>query len=163
MHGPLLGSQSEEARFMDQPRILMCPPDFYGIEYEINPWMHVAVQVDHALAQAQWEALHRTYLDLGLEIELAEPVAGLPDMVFTANAAVVWDGRAVLSNFHHAERAGEEPHWPSASSADSMKPADSSSGVVWALPTTNAPASSTTKVSVIVPPASMASTRGRRG
>ena len=22
-----------------QPRILMCPPDYYGIEYEINPWM----------------------------------------------------------------------------------------------------------------------------
>jgi N-dimethylarginine dimethylaminohydrolase len=91
--------------------VLMCRPDHYGIEYEINPWMHVAVQVDHALAQAQWEALHRTYLDLGLAIELAEPVAGLPDMVFTANAAVLWDGRAVLSNFHHAERAGEEPHW----------------------------------------------------
>jgi N-dimethylarginine dimethylaminohydrolase len=91
--------------------VLMCRPDHYGIEYEINPWMHVAVQVDHALAQAQWEALHRTYLDLGLEIDLAEPVAGLPDMVFTANAAVLWDGRAVLSNFHHAERAGEEPHW----------------------------------------------------
>jgi N-dimethylarginine dimethylaminohydrolase len=91
--------------------VLMCRPDHYGIEYEINPWMHVAVQVDHELAQAQWEALHRTYLDLGLEVELAEPVAGLPDMVFTANAAVLWDGRAVLSNFHHAERAGEEPHW----------------------------------------------------
>ena len=89
----------------------MCRPDHYGIEYEINPWMRVAVQVDHALAQAQWDALHRTYLDLGLAIELAEPVAGLPDMVFTANAAVLWDGRAVLSNFHHAERAGEEPHW----------------------------------------------------
>ena len=26
---------------MRQPRILMCPPDYYGIEYEINPWMHV--------------------------------------------------------------------------------------------------------------------------
>ena len=25
---------------MRQARILMCPPDFYGIEYEINPWMH---------------------------------------------------------------------------------------------------------------------------
>jgi len=24
----------------ETPRILMCPPDFYGIEYEINPWMH---------------------------------------------------------------------------------------------------------------------------
>ena len=91
--------------------VLMCRPDHYGIEYEINPWMHVAVQVDHALAQQQWEALHTTYTDLGLEIKLATPVAGLPDMVFTANAAVLWDGRAVLSNFHHPERAGEEPHW----------------------------------------------------
>ena len=63
------------------------------------------------LATAQWEALHRTYVDLGVEIELAKPVAGLPDMVFTANAAVLWDGRAVLSNFHHAERQGEEAHW----------------------------------------------------
>ena len=38
-------------------------------------------------------------------------MAGLPDMVFTANAAVLWDDRAVLSNFHHAERQGEEQHW----------------------------------------------------
>jgi two-component system, OmpR family, response regulator len=91
--------------------VLMCRPDHFGIEYEINPWMHVAVQVDHALAAAQWDALHSTYVDLGLDIELATPVASLPDMVFTANAAVLWDGRAVLSNFHHAERQGEEVHW----------------------------------------------------
>ncbi len=43
-----------------------------------------------------------------------------------------------------------------------MKPTDSSSGVVCALPTTNEPASSTMNVSVIVPPASIASTRGVR-
>ena len=91
--------------------VLMCRPDHFGIEYEINPWMHVAVKVDHALAESQWESLHRTYVDLGVEIELAAPVAGLPDMVFTANAAVLWDGRAVLSNFHHPERQGEETHW----------------------------------------------------
>jgi hypothetical protein len=24
---------------MRTPRILMCSPDYYGIEYEINPWM----------------------------------------------------------------------------------------------------------------------------
>ena len=30
--------------------VLMCRPDHFGIEYEINPWMHVAIQVDHALA-----------------------------------------------------------------------------------------------------------------
>ena len=37
-----------EGRVMRQPRILMCPPDYYGIEYEINPWMHV----DHARVSA---------------------------------------------------------------------------------------------------------------
>src|SRR6516165_4507594 len=55
---------------------------------------------------------------------------------------------------------GSEPHWPSASRADATKPSDSSSGVVCALPTTNDPRSSTMNVSVIVPPASIASTRG---
>ena len=40
--------------------VLMCRPDHFGIEYEINPWMHIAVQVDHALAAAQWDALYRT-------------------------------------------------------------------------------------------------------
>ena len=91
--------------------ILMCRPDHFGIEYEINPWMHVAVEVDHHLAVKQWEALHALYLELGQEIALAESVAGLPDMVFTANAAVTWRHHAVLSRFHHAERAGEEAHW----------------------------------------------------
>ncbi len=91
--------------------ILMCRPEHFGIEYEINPWMHVAVEVDHERAVQQWGALHRLYLQRGETIELVQSVAGLPDMVFTANAAVVWRGRAVLSRFHHAERAGEESHW----------------------------------------------------
>ena len=43
-----------------------------------------------------------------------------------------------------------------------MNPTDSSSGVVCALPTTNEPARSTMNVSVIVPPASIASTLGSR-
>jgi N-dimethylarginine dimethylaminohydrolase len=94
--------------------ILMCRPDFFGVEYEINPWMHVQVSVDHQIATQQWEALHRTYTELGVDIELAEPAAGLPDMVFTANAAVVWNRAAVLSNFHHRERQGEEAHWRTA-------------------------------------------------
>ena len=33
-----------------QPRILMCPPDYYGIEYEINAWMSRERQSDHAIA-----------------------------------------------------------------------------------------------------------------
>jgi N-dimethylarginine dimethylaminohydrolase len=91
--------------------ILMCRPEHFGIEYEINPWMHVAVEVDHDRAMAQWEALHSVYRGMGESVVLTESHAGLPDMVFTANAAVVWRRRAVLSRFHHAERAGEQGHW----------------------------------------------------
>jgi N-dimethylarginine dimethylaminohydrolase len=91
--------------------ILMCRPDHFGVEYEINPWMHVEVRVNHVLATEQWRALQRTYSGLGVEMTYAEPQRGLPDMVFTANAAVVWGGKAVLSNFHHPQRQGEERHW----------------------------------------------------
>src|SRR5438132_499652 len=91
--------------------ILMCRPEYFGIEYEINPWMHVAVSVDQGRARDQWEALFATYGDLGVPVDLADPVQGQPDMVFTANAAVVWNRRAVLSNFRHDERHGEEVHW----------------------------------------------------
>ncbi len=94
--------------------ILMCRPEHFGIEYEINPWMHVAVQVDHQRAVEQWESLHSLYVELGESISLAPPVPRLPDMVFSANAAVLWRRRAVLSRFHHAERAGEEQHWRTA-------------------------------------------------
>jgi N-dimethylarginine dimethylaminohydrolase len=93
--------------------ILMCRPDHFGVEYEINPWMHVDNQVDRSRALVQWNALRRAYADLGVEVVLADPAEGLPDMVFTANAGVVWDGRAVLSRFRHPERQGEEAHWTS--------------------------------------------------
>jgi len=94
--------------------ILMCDPEYFGIEYEINPWMHVAVSVEHERAVRQWNALYETYLRLGVEVVLSTPVKGLPDMVFTANAAVLWRGRAVLSSFKFPERQGEEAHWRSA-------------------------------------------------
>ena len=44
------------------PRILMCPPDYYGIEYEINPWMNRQVGSDPAESRRQWRALHDTLL-----------------------------------------------------------------------------------------------------
>ena len=94
--------------------ILMCRPDYFGVEYEINPWMHVQVSVDHPRAAEQWETLKGTYESLGVELAFAEPRKGLPDMVFSANAAVLWGGKAVLSNFHHAQRQGEEGYWRAA-------------------------------------------------
>lgn len=93
----------------DVPQILMCPPDYYGIEYEINPWMSRARQSDRALAERQWRDLRALLESLGAKISTLEPVAGLPDLVFTANAAMVYGERAVLAHFRHSQRQAEEP------------------------------------------------------
>ena len=45
----------------------MCPPDFYGIHYEINPWMDMSRQAEHAVAVEQWQALHRHIAEAGAQ------------------------------------------------------------------------------------------------
>jgi N-dimethylarginine dimethylaminohydrolase len=95
-------------------RILMCPPDHYGIEYEINPWMDRRQPADHQLATAQWHTLRDLLVAAGAEICLVPPQPGLPDMVFTANAALIYRQTAVLSAFRHPQRQGEQMHWQSA-------------------------------------------------
>jgi N-dimethylarginine dimethylaminohydrolase len=47
---------------------------------------------------------------LGAGISLMAPVAGLPDLVFTANAAMIFRRQAILSQFRHPQRQGEEVH-----------------------------------------------------
>lgn len=93
------------------PTILMCPPDHYGIHYEINPWMSTERQADHQEAVAQWQQLRVALIAAGAAIEQVRPVEGLPDMVFTANAALVRRSTAVLSRFKHPQRSGEERHF----------------------------------------------------
>ena len=92
-----------------RPRILMCPPDHYGIEYEINPWMSRQRGADQQLAALQWQSLVSLLRELGAEISLLKAAAGLPDLVFTANAALIYQQRAILSHFRHPQRQGEEP------------------------------------------------------
>jgi N-dimethylarginine dimethylaminohydrolase len=96
-------------------RLLMCPPQHYGVNYAINPWMDPAdwARNEETLAAAsrqQWIQLRRILVELGAAIELIPPVPALPDLVFTANAAVVFDRKALLSRFRHPERRPEEPH-----------------------------------------------------
>jgi N-dimethylarginine dimethylaminohydrolase len=92
-------------------KLLLCPPDFYGIEYEINPWMDRSRNVLPADAQKQWLGLRETLESIGCEIELIEPQAKLPDMVFTANAGLVRGRKFIRSNFRFPERRGEEKHF----------------------------------------------------
>ncbi|HUY31764.1 MAG TPA: arginine deiminase-related protein [Pirellulales bacterium] len=92
-----------------QPHILMCPPDFYGIEYEINPWMSRGRPSDPAAAKRQWSDLRSLLEDVGARVSTLEPVQGLPDLVFTANAALIHHSTAVVAHFRHPQRQGEEP------------------------------------------------------
>jgi arginine dihydrolase len=89
-------------------RYLMCPPRFFDVSYSINPWMDRSVPVDRARANVQWEHLVETYERLGHDVEIIDPLAGAPDMVFSANGAVVKGGRVLTSRFRHRERAPEQ-------------------------------------------------------
>ena len=100
-------------------QFLMCAPDHFGVRYVINPWMDPKswARDDCTLREAshrEWAALRDTLLELGATIELVPPVPGLPDLVFTANAAVVLDRKALLARFRHPERQREEDHFEAA-------------------------------------------------
>src|SRR5580658_316389 len=96
---------------MKQPRILMCSPDHYGIEYEINPWMSRSRGSAPEHAHQQWRNLYETLLSLGVQVELMTPQPGLPDLVFTANAGLVFGQKFYSSRFRHEVRARESPYF----------------------------------------------------
>jgi N-dimethylarginine dimethylaminohydrolase len=87
----------------------MCRPEFFTVEYQINPWMHPEEPTDTALAVKQWDVLRTTYLDLGFDVHLIDPIKGLPDMVYAANGGFVLDGIAYGASFTYPERQPEGP------------------------------------------------------
>ena len=92
-------------------RFLMCPPDFFGVSYVINPWMEGQQgHTDATRAKKQWNALHDR-IARAADVSLIAPHAGLPDQVFTANAGLALDGRVLLSRFRCPQRRGEEFWW----------------------------------------------------
>ncbi len=92
-------------------KILMCAPDFYDVEYVINPWMEGNVHRSSRIqAVEQWRGLEKIVREHA-DVDHATPRQGLPDMVFTANAGLVIGNEVVLSRFMHPERQGEEPHF----------------------------------------------------
>jgi len=97
------------------PQLLMSPPDFFEVAYAINPWMDPQQwSLDSKRLQrdalAGWDALRATYEALGARVLVKPAAKGWPDLVFTANCAVVLDGKAILARYLKSERAGEELH-----------------------------------------------------
>ncbi len=113
MLGATMSSAVAKARF------LMCRPEYFAVSYVINPWMDPQSwacqhQKLTSASRREWSALRHTLLGLGAAVELLPPVHGLPDLVFTANAAIVLDRKVLLAHFRHPERQREEPHFEAA-------------------------------------------------
>ncbi|CAN5232755.1 arginine deiminase-related protein [soil metagenome] len=87
----------------------MCRPLYFTVSYRINPWMHPEEPTDTSLAVRQWDLLRQTYLDLGVDVQLIEPIEGLPDMVYAANGGTVIDGIAYGASFSYPQRQREAP------------------------------------------------------
>lgn len=87
-------------------RILMCPPDYFTVEYEINPWMDANAVVDSELAKDQWKNLHQEIARIEPNIELVNPQPGLPDLVFI-DAGFLYKNVFIPSNFRFPERQAE--------------------------------------------------------
>jgi N-dimethylarginine dimethylaminohydrolase len=118
-------------RTAQRRRYLMCRPEHFTVSYRINPWMEPTKPTDTAKAVRQWQELHDTYLSLGHEVELIDPVPGLPDMVYTANGGFIVDGRALGVKFRVPERSGEEQpfmDWFAANGFDVVEPGEVQEG-----------------------------------
>ncbi len=91
--------------------LLMCSPKLYDVNYVINPWMEGNLgRSNHSLAMTQWQSLYDVLNELA-DVLLIDPVAGSPDIVFTANAGLARGRTVALSSFFHRERQDEEQHF----------------------------------------------------
>ena len=92
-------------------KILMCPPDFFTVDYVINPWMAGNEgSMSLELAKKQWQSLRDAISEFAEVVEI-DPQPELPDMVFTANAGAVYGNKAIASHFMPHERRPEEAHF----------------------------------------------------
>ena len=65
--------------------------------------------VNNTLATSQWQGLINKLILAGEDIFYLNPIDNLPDLVFTANSALIVNNKAIISNFRDKERQGETP------------------------------------------------------
>ena len=88
-------------------KYLMCAPQYFSIDYEINPWMNMQTSVDLKKTQQQWQAVYDTLKHLGAEIVLIEPQPNLPDMTFAGDCGLAIGNTFLVANFRHEQRQRE--------------------------------------------------------
>jgi len=93
-----------------RPTFLMCPPEWYGVDYVLNPWMAGNVhRSSRDLAFAQWKGIHNVLRSVA-DVRLLHPEPHCPDMVFVGHAALVHHGVAAVSSFSLPERRAESTY-----------------------------------------------------
>ncbi|MDE3116038.1 MAG: amidinotransferase [Pseudomonadota bacterium] len=97
-----------------KPMILITDAGHFEVSYVINPWMSPdAWSKDREgyrqKSLAASDGLRRALETAGAEVLKIDGAAGLPDMVFPANAGIVLDRRMLVARFRYPERRGEEP------------------------------------------------------
>ena len=70
-------------------KVLLCPPDYFDVVDQKNPYMTREFAVDRAKARKQWENLREVLQQSACDVETISPVEGLEDMVFAANQVFV--------------------------------------------------------------------------
>jgi N-dimethylarginine dimethylaminohydrolase len=95
-------------------KVLLCPPNYFDVVDQKNPYMTGASVVDRVKARSQWDALCSVLQRSGCEVETIDPVEGLEDMVFAANPIFVGEksgyGKfAVPSRMVYESRRREVP------------------------------------------------------
>ena len=93
---------------MGNTTVLMSSPEYFKVEYSINPWMVEGVSVNLELAKQQWENLKTTIEQAGASVEVVPPHEQYPDLVFTANSGIINEDKVLIANFKFKERQGEE-------------------------------------------------------
>ena len=66
-------------------KFLLCPPTYYDIRYEINPWMNTDNPIDKVKALEQYETLKYAYDALNVSYSELTPHDNLPDQIFTTD------------------------------------------------------------------------------
>ena len=91
---------------------MMCYPRYFDVKHHLlNAHMTMAKPVAVSLAQSQWENLVETLEENDVKVELIDPQPGLVDMVFTANAGIIYGNKAILANFGAEPRVPESQHY----------------------------------------------------
>ena len=103
--------------FLAMPtQVLLCPPAYFDVVDQKNPYMSRKSPIDRAKAQRQWDALRSALEDAGCQVETIDPAPGHEDMVFAANQVFLGFhpdiGKFVVpSQMLHSSRQREVPFY----------------------------------------------------